>query len=129
MKGTVLSFDGRTGILLGEDNNTYFIHEKFISKTLSQTNRAKKVLYKLKNKTNAVEFTPIGMERREAHNLIFDLSPKGWVPQHTSEGFWVIEDNKTRCSSCGHTSDYQFKFCPHCGVRMIKENTLTNKGE
>ena len=122
MRGTVIRFNGRMGFLTGEDGNTYFIHEKFISEELTHTNRAKKVLSRLKNKTNAVEFTPVdtNKEHKEAHNLVFDLSPAGWVPQHTSEGYWIVTD-VIRCSSCGHTADHKFKFCPHCGAKMIKE--------
>ena len=37
----------------------------------------------------------------------------------------IIDDNGTEyffCSECFSTTEHPFKFCPHCGAKMNREN-------
>lgn len=132
MKGIVKRFDGRTGFAVGEDGRTYFLHVNHISESLGNIKRAKNRLGKMKG--GEIEFSPEDQIGRGKHpiarDITFDLTPKGWVPQHTDTGFWVInqdKDNPWRCSSCGHTSVHSYKFCPHCGVIMNRKKEDNNE--
>ena len=86
-----------------------------------------------KLKGGEITFSP--KESDGKHPLAMDIKfehPRGWVPRHTKDGFWVINqefniDSPWRCSSCGHTSHHPYKFCPHCGVPMTGDITKEGK--
>lgn len=57
------------------------------------------------------------------------LVEDGWHKQKT--GTWRLETDEEEpnpmfkhvvCSNCGGTSGTTFKFCPHCGTKMFKED-------
>lgn len=130
MHGNVTNFNGTFGNIIGDDNQKYFLHKDHINTNIHGLNNAKRQLSKA-SPSNPIEviFTPSkpdnDKKRPKALNVIITKS-NTWQPQTTLDGFWIDETDKSpvamtarwRCSSCGGTSDYLTKFCPHCGVPM-----------